>query len=46
MISRNEVAVIRSEIERLQKARDESTDRGAQERMDAWIDEQKRKLVF
>jgi hypothetical protein len=32
-------------MERLQKARNESTDSGTQERIDAWIEEQKRKLV-
>jgi hypothetical protein len=45
MISRTEVAVIRSEIERLQKARNECTDSGLQQRIDAWIEEEKRKLV-
>jgi hypothetical protein len=45
MISRNEVAIIRSEIERLQKARNDCTDSGLQLRIDAWIEEQKQKLV-
>jgi hypothetical protein len=45
MISRTEVAVIRAEIERLQKAHCECTDTGAQKRIDAWIEEQKQKLV-
>lgn len=46
MISRDEAAVIRSEIERLQKARNECADSGVQKRIDAWIEEQKRKLAF
>jgi hypothetical protein len=45
MISRSDVAVIRAEIERLQKASDECRDSGVQRRIDAWIEEQKRKLV-
>jgi len=45
MISRTDVAVIRAEIERLEKARDECTDSGLQRRIDAWIEEQKRRLV-
>jgi hypothetical protein len=45
MIPRNEVAAIRSEIERLQKARTDCTDSGLQQRIDAWIEEQKQKLV-
>ena len=45
MISRSDAAVIRAEIKRLQKARDECTDSGVQKRIDAWIEEQKRKLV-
>jgi hypothetical protein len=45
MISRNDVSVIRAEIERLQKARTECTDSGVQKRIDDWIEEQKRKLV-
>ena len=45
MISRSDVAVIRAEIQRLQKARDECTDSGVQKQIDAWIEEQKRKLV-
>lgn len=45
MIPRNEVAAIRSEIERLQKARHECADTGLQKRIDMWIEEQKRKLV-
>lgn len=45
MISRTEVADIRAEIERLQKARQEYTDSGVQRQIDAWIEEQKRKLV-
>ena len=35
----------RAEIERLEKARRECTDRDLQKRIDAWIEEQKRKLI-
>jgi hypothetical protein len=45
MIARSDVAVVRAEIQRLQKARDECTDSGVQKRIDVWIEEQKRKLV-
>ena len=45
MIPRNEVAVIRSEIQRLEKARNDCTDSGLQQRIDVWIEEHKQKLV-
>ena len=45
MISRTDVGVIKAEIERLERARDECTDSGLQRRIDAWIEEQKRRLV-
>jgi hypothetical protein len=45
MLSRGDVALIRAEIERLEKARKECTDSGLQKRIDAWIEEQKRKLI-
>jgi hypothetical protein len=45
MLSRGDVAIIRAEIERLEKARRECTDRDLQKRIDAWIEEQKRKLI-
>lgn len=45
MISRTDVAVIRAEIERLQNARDKCTDSGVLKQIDAWIEEQKQKLV-
>jgi hypothetical protein len=45
MIPRNEVAAITSEIERLQRARNECMDTGLQQRIDLWIDEQKQKLL-
>jgi hypothetical protein len=45
MVPRNQAAVIRSEIERLQKARNECNDTGVLKRIDSWIEEQKRKLV-
>jgi len=44
-ISRTNVAAIRAEIERLQKALQECTDSGVQGQVDAWIEEQKRKVV-
>jgi len=45
MISRTDVGVIKAEIERLERARDECTDSGLQRRIDGWIEEQKRRLV-
>ena len=45
MLSREEVAKIRAELERLEKARAECTDGGIQKLIDAWIEEQKRKLA-
>ncbi|MGB6385444.1 MAG: hypothetical protein WBD25_19975 [Terriglobales bacterium] len=45
MLSREEVAKIRTEIERLGKARAECTDGGIQKLIDAWIEQQKKKLV-
>jgi len=46
MLSRGDVAIIRAEIERLEKARRECTDEHIRERIEAWIEEQKRKLIF
>jgi len=45
MLSREDVAIIRAEIERLEKAREACTDSGLRKRIDAWIEEQKKKLV-
>ena len=45
MISRKDVAVIRTEIERLQRAHRECTDSGVQKQINAWIEAQKQKLV-
>jgi len=45
MISRTDVGVIKADIERLERARDECTDSGLQRRIDGWIEEQKRRLV-
>lgn len=45
MLSRGDVAIIRAEIERLEKARRECTDIGLQKRIDTWIEEQKQKLI-
>jgi hypothetical protein len=46
MLSRREVAIIRAEIERLEKdLMRECTDSGIQDRIKAWIEEEKKKLV-
>jgi hypothetical protein len=44
MLSQGEVAIIRAEIERLEKALRECTDSGIRDRIKAWIDEEKKKL--
>ncbi len=44
MLSPGEIAQIRAEIKRLEKARDECTDGGIRKRIEAWIEEQKQKL--
>jgi len=44
MLSPGEVAVIKAEIEKLEKARRECNDGGIRKRIDAWIEEQKKKL--
>jgi len=44
MLSPGEIARIRAEIERLEKARENCDDGGIRERIDAWIKEQKQKL--
>jgi len=43
MLSRGDVAIIKAEVDRLEKVRKECS--GIQERIDVWIEEQKRKLV-
>jgi hypothetical protein len=45
MLSREEVAKIRAEIERLENARAECNDGGIQTRIDVWIKDQKKKLI-
>ena len=45
MLSQGEVATIRAEIERLEKALRESTDGGIRDRIKAWIEEEKKKLI-
>jgi hypothetical protein len=45
MLSRGEVAIIRAEIERLEKALRECTDSGIRDRIKAWIEEEKKKLI-
>ena len=45
MLTPGEIAIIRPEIERLEKAREDCRDSGIQEIIDAWIEEQKRKLI-
>jgi hypothetical protein len=44
MPSPGEIATIKAEIKRLEKARAECTDSGLQKRIQAWIEEQKEKL--
>jgi hypothetical protein len=44
MLSPGEIAFIKAEIERLEKARRECNDSGLQKRIDAWIAEEKKKL--
>jgi hypothetical protein len=45
MLSRGDVASIRAEIERLEKALNVCTDGGIRERIEAWIEEEKKKLM-
>jgi len=45
MLSPGEIARIRAEIARLEKARDESADSGIQKQIEAWIHELKQKLA-
>jgi hypothetical protein len=45
MLSRGEVAIIKAEIERLEKALKDCTDGGIRDRIKAWIEEEKKKLV-
>jgi hypothetical protein len=44
VLSLGEIAVIKAEIEKLEKARRECNDSGIQKRIDDWIEEQKKKL--
>jgi hypothetical protein len=44
MLSREEVAKIRGEIERLEKLRENCNDGGIKKSIDSWIEEQKKKL--
>jgi hypothetical protein len=44
MLSPGEMAFIKAEIERLEKARQECNDSGLQKVIDAWIEEEKKKL--
>jgi hypothetical protein len=45
MLSRGDVASIRAEIERLEKALNKCTDGGIRERIKVWIEEEKKKLM-
>ena len=45
MLSREEIANIKAEIERLEKALAECNDSGLQRQIEAWIADQKRKLT-
>jgi hypothetical protein len=44
MLSPGDIAFIKAEIERLGKARQECNDSGLQKRIDAWLEELKKKL--
>jgi hypothetical protein len=44
MLSRGEVATIRTEIARLEKALKECTDSGIRKQIEVWIDDNRRKL--
>jgi hypothetical protein len=45
MLSAEETAKIKAEIERLEKARRECTDGGIRKLIEAWIEEQRKKLA-
>jgi len=45
MLSLGEVAQIKAEIERLERLRKECTDTGIRNRIEAWIEAEKRKLA-
>jgi hypothetical protein len=44
MLSPGDWAIVKAEIERLQKAQRECTDGGVRRKIDAWIEAEKRKL--
>jgi hypothetical protein len=44
MLSREQIATIKAEIQRLEEARNLSTDSGIQKQIDVWIEQQKKKL--
>jgi hypothetical protein len=46
MLSPGDRAIIKAEIERLQKAQRECTDSGIRRKIDVWIEEQKQKLAL
>jgi hypothetical protein len=45
MLSRAEIAKIRAAIEELEKARDNCNDSGIRKLIEAWIEEQKKRLA-
>ena len=45
MLPRGEVAIIRAEIERLEKALMICADGGIRKRIEVWIEEEKKKLI-
>lgn len=45
ILSPREIAKIRAYIERLEKARDDSTDSGIRKLIEAWIEKEKQKLA-
>jgi hypothetical protein len=44
MLTPGEIELVKAEIKRLEKARQECNDSGLQKRIDAWIEELKKKL--
>jgi hypothetical protein len=44
MLSPGEIAQIKAEVERLEKLREECGDTGIRERIEAWIEAEKKKL--
>jgi uncharacterized protein YidB (DUF937 family) len=45
VLTPGEIAIIKAEIARLQKVREDCRDSGIQQLIDAWIEAQKKKLI-